>query len=522
LEDILFQIQKIFEKFDIGNLLRDIFLYSQDAAPLIFTRLYFWGFFALVLLFYSFLYKKNFVRNFYLFFVSAFFYYKTSGIFVLLLLFTIFSSFMAVIAVTKANKKFWRKCWLTLGVFITLLLLAYYKYTYMLVEWFNAFFNTHVEVENVLGTLSNSFFGTHFDTARIFLPVGISFFSFHAISYMVDVYRKKLEPVKSFSDYGFYITFFPQLFAGPIVRASEFIPQMQREYNLSKDEFGYAVYMIMKGLVKKIIFADFIASNFIDRIFDNPLAYSGFENYMALIGYSLQVYSDFSGYTDIAIGTAQLLGFKIPTNFNSPYKALNVGDFWKRWHISLSSWLRDYLYIPLGGNRKGKFRTEVNLMITMLLGGLWHGADIKFIIWGGLNGLGIATYKLWRKISFYENSRLWIATVWKIAFTFAFITFTRIFFRSANMDIVGAMFTQLGKGIEWDLVPAISSSYKLVFILILIGFVFHWLSSSFKEFFRGLFIKAHWTVKMTICLIVILIVYQSLSAEMQPFIYFQF
>ena len=521
MEDTLLQIQKIIEKFDLGNFLKDIFLYSET-SPLLFTRLFFWGFFAVVLLFYSLFYKRHVGRNLYLFAVSLFFYYKTSGIFVILVIISILLSFLIALIIGRAQKQGWRKFWVSVGVIISLTLLAYYKYTYMLVDWYNAIFDADIKVENVLGVLSNSMLGTHLDTSRIFLPIGISFFTFHAISYMVDVYHKKLAPVTNFSDYGFYITFFPQLVAGPIVLASELIPQVHRKYQLTKDEFSYGVYMIMKGLVKKIIFADFIAYNFVDRVFDNPFAYSGFENYMAIIGYSLQVYSDFSGYTDIAIGTAQIMGFKIPTNFNSPYKALNTAEFWKRWHISLSNFLKNYLYIPLGGNRKGKFRTELNLMITMLLGGLWHGADLKFIIWGGLNGAGIATYKQWSKISPYENSRHWIATVWKILLTFTFISFTRIFFRSANMDIVSAMLSQLGNGIEWSIVPDVLISYKYIFLLMLVGYIFHFLNSDHKEFFRGVFIKAHWSLKILICSLIIVIIYQTLSAEMQPFIYFQF
>jgi len=520
-ENDIIQIIKSLQKIDVHLLVKNILFYSEE-NPLLFTQLYFWGFFAVVLLLYGFFYKKIFLRNLYLFLVSLFFYYKTSGIFLLLLLFTILISYLTGFAVARAKRQGWRKCWLSAGVVLTLSLLGYYKYTYMLVSWINHVAGTSFEVKNILGELSNDLLGSHFDIDRIFLPVGISFFTFQAISYMVDVYQKKLGPVKHFSDYGFYIAFFPQLVAGPIVRAAEFIPQMYRPYRLSREEAGYGIYMILKGLLKKIIFADYVAVNLVDRVFDNPLAYSGFENYLALLGYSLQVYADFSGYTDIAIGTAQLMGFKIPTNFNSPYKALNVGEFWKRWHISLSNWLKDYLYIPLGGNRKGRLRTDINLMITMLLGGLWHGADAKFVLWGGLNGIAIVVYKLWRKISFYEHSRHPLVTVWKITLTFSFITFTRIFFRSADMDIAGAMLEQLGKGIEWTLVPDILFSYRYVLVVMLTGYILHWIPSSTKEFFRGAFINLHWSAQLIVVCVTILCAYQFVTAEMQPFIYFQF
>ena len=207
-----------------------------------------------------------------------------------------------------------------------------------------------------------------------------------------------MEPVRNIIDFGFYVSFFPHLVAGPIVRASVFIPQIYQEFKLSKHEFSHALYMISKGLIKKIIISNFIALNLVDRVFDAPSIYSGFENLLAIYGYGLQIYCDFSGYTDIAIGVALILGFRLPVNFNSPYKAKSITDFWKRWHISLSQWLRDYLYISLGGNRKGKIRTYLNLMITMLLGGLWHGASLRFIIWGGLHGIGLVINKIWNSI----------------------------------------------------------------------------------------------------------------------------
>jgi len=307
--------------------------------------------------------------------------------------------------------------------------LSYFKYAYFFTDSFNTFFHTNYEVFNHFAYWTNSYAGTHFLVDKILLPVGISFYTFQTISYAVDVYREHVKPVKSILDFGFYVSFFPQLVAGPIVRAADFIPQLYKPYSLTKYQFGLALFWILKGLTKKVIIGDFIAVNFIDRIFDNPSMFTGFENLMALYGYSLQVYADFSGYTDIAIGVALLMGFTLPKNFNSPYKAKNVGEFWKRWHISLSSWLKDYLYIPLGGNRGGsigtwiallfivafivllsgkiivlyaviwavlfiaflaiwikRFRawltTNINLMITMLLGGLWHGASWQFVIWG--------------------------------------------------------------------------------------------------------------------------------------------
>jgi D-alanyl-lipoteichoic acid acyltransferase DltB (MBOAT superfamily) len=416
---------------------------------------------------------------------------------------------------------------------------------------------------------ANSATGTHFEVDQILLPVGISFYTFQTISYSIDVYRGEVKPVKNLIDFGFYVSFFPQLVAGPIVRAAQFIPQMYKDYKLTKAEFGLAIFWIMKGLVKKIFIGDYIAVNFVDRVFDAPLHYTGVENLLALFGYSLQVYVDFSGYTDMAIGVALLLGFRLPKNFDSPYKAQNVGNFWKRWHISLSTWLKDYLYIPMGGNRGGslfsyimltiillfitllvgkwwvfpalvstglvigfiswKFpnfkrqvNTNINLMLTMLLGGLWHGASWQFVIWGGLNGLGLVVYKFWRKISPWEKSTHRLAVVWKIAITFTFITFTRVFFRSESMEVVNGMLHQIFSPTALSLIPEILVSYKWPLLVMLIGFVFHWLPYSLKDRYRNWYIRQHFVAQAAIFALVVFVVYQSISSDMQAFIYFQF
>ena len=409
----------------------------------------------------------------------------------------------------------------------------------------------------------------YFTVDKIILPVGISFYTFQTISYTVDVYRNKVTPLKSILDFGFYVSFFPQLVAGPIVRAEEFVPQILKKTEISKEEFNKAIFLILKGLIKKMIFADFIALHFLDKVFDAPEMHSGFSNLLALIGYSLQIYGDFSGYTDIAIGVALLMGFHLPVNFNSPYKALNCGDFWKRWHISLSTWLKDYLYIPLGGNRNstlGTFvfsllfvvilvvaidnlaftfitgglliagavvafyykpferylTTNINIMLTMLIGGLWHGASWKFVIWGGLNGLGVVAYKYWRKVSPYEQSKLWITRAWKIAFTFAFITFTRIFFRGNDMESINLWFAQVANNMSWDTATEVIRHNNIPLGVILIGYITHWLPQHWKDYVEHVFAESHYAVKIAIALVVVLICYQAYSTDIQPFIYFQF
>jgi D-alanyl-lipoteichoic acid acyltransferase DltB (MBOAT superfamily) len=462
-----------------------------------------------------------------------------------------------------------RKILLASSILINLSVLVYFKYSYFFIDSFNLMFDTNLNVVNHLAMAANNSLGTHFDIDRILLPVGISFYTFQTISYAVDVYRGDTQPVKNLIDYGFFVSFFPQLVAGPIVRASGFIKQIYEDFSVSKAEFGWAIFMILKGLIKKIFIGDYIAVNFVDRVFSNPVTYSGFENLMALFGYSLQVYVDFSGYTDIAIGVALLMGFRLPQNFNAPYKAKNVGDFWKRWHMSLSSWLKDYLYIPIGGNRSGSvfsyvtlgviiaivilligklilapiiavvillvailmrffpnFKrnvdTNINLMLTMLLGGLWHGASLNFIIWGGLNGIGLVVYKFWRKISPWEAHNNWAVNIWKIAVTFTFITFTRVFFRSESIETAKSMLQQIGSAFKFSVIPEVLVAYKWVFLVMLFGFVIHWISENMKEKITNWFVGTPIWAKAVIVAVVVIVIYQSISSEMQAFIYFQF
>jgi alginate O-acetyltransferase complex protein AlgI len=503
------------------QILADIFLYHAE-KPLIFTRLFFWAFYFVVLLIYSGIYRQRAVRNAFLFAASLFFYWKTSGLFFLILVFSTFSDYYLGNLIHFARKQGWKKFGVAMSVVINLFMLSYFKYTYLFVDTVNALFNLDIEVVNHLALWSNRLTGTHFDVSMILLPVGISFYTFQTISYTVDVYRGKVDPVEHILDFGFYVSFFPQLVAGPIVRASEFIPQLYKRYSLSMQEFGFALFMILKGLFKKILIGDYIALNFVDRVFANPTGFSGFENLTALFGYSLQVYVDFSGYTDIAIGVALLLGFRLPKNFNSPYKATSVGNFWKRWHISLSSWLKDYLYIPLGGNRKGRIMTDVNLMITMLLGGLWHGASWQFVVWGGLNGLGLVVYKLWKRISPYEKSKHWAVRFWKIFNTFLFITFTRIWFRSESMEKANQLIRQVLHDFNASVIPEVLWSYRLVFGVMALGYFTHWVPERWKLTLLNGFIRTPLWAKVVITVVVIFIIYQSWSAELQPFIYFQF
>ncbi|MFL5752037.1 MAG: MBOAT family O-acyltransferase [Bacteroidia bacterium] len=553
--------------FNLIEYLKEIFSFTEG-KPLIFTQLFFWGFFAVVLLFYSLVYKQLTLRTIYLLAVSFFFYYKTSGVFLILLVFTICSDYNWGRLIANARSQGLKKLFVTISVILNLSLLCYFKYAYFFTESVNQLAGTHIHFFNHFSQFSNTFFGTGFSVDKLILPVGISFFTFQSLSYIIDIYRGKVQPVRSIFDYGFFVCFFPHLVAGPIVKAHDFLYQVYQPYKLSRLEFGMALFWILNGLAKKIM-ADYIAVNFIDRIFDNPTYYSGVEVIMGIFGYSLQIYADFSGYTDIAIGVALILGFRLKTNFNSPYKATSTSEFWQRWHISLSSWLKEYLYIPLGGNREGtigsyiaitvlcmvlillsgklsliyvfigmallfitlayffsavklSINTNINLLVTMLLGGLWHGSSWMFIIWGGLNGLGLVVHKLWQKISPFNTNNSWGVRAFTIFCTLSFISFTRIWFRSDNLEVVAQVFDRIGRHFGADLFFGILKGYRVVLSVILLGYLIHWIPESIKEKYRHAFASLPVPAMVGATVVIIFCIYQAMSSDMQPFIYFQF
>jgi D-alanyl-lipoteichoic acid acyltransferase DltB (MBOAT superfamily) len=432
-------------------------------------------------------------------------------------------------------------------------------------------FTTNYEIVNQFALFGNSFFGEGTFVEKILLPVGVSFFTFQNISYVVDIYRKEIKPVNNFFHYSFFVTFFPQLIMGPIIRARDLIPQLSLPYSLNKKEFSWAVIQIVKGLLKKIVIADFLLVHFIDKIVFTSEVYPGFVSVLAMWAYSLHIYADFSGYTDMAIGLSRLMGFKIKPNFNSPYKAVSVAEFWRRWHISLGSWLKDYLYIPLGGNKTGSLGSyiaiaviftflifitqwyellyvygaltiiyviglftindfkryvhrDLNLIITMVLGGLWHGASENFVVWGAMNGCALLIYKYWRKISFYENSTTWLAHFWKIFITFNFITFTRIWFKVDQDGMPAIMLNQIWNHFDfsWEVFVTVLKTYQSVFWVMLIGFIIHWLPDKVKELWEKAFTALPLLLQIIAVSIIVFLMYQAIGAEQPAFVYLQF
>ena len=354
------------------------------------------------------------------------------------------------------------------------------------------------------------------------LPVGISFFTFQSMSYTIDIYRGGLKPVKSFRHYLLFVSFFPQLVAGPIVRARDLLPQLLARPAVSTEMSGRGLYLIALGLFKKIAVADYLAINLVDRVFTTPEGYSSLECLLGVYGYALQIYCDFSGYSDIAIGSALLLGFSFPDNFATPYQSKNLQEFWRRWHISLSSWLRDYLYISLGGNRKGTTRTYVNLMLTMLLGGLWHGAGWNFIIWGLMHGGALALHRLWHErahqVAWYQqikDTSRW--RVLSLLTTFHYVCLAWIFFRAPSLGeatrVIGHLF---GGGLS-----TININVHL-WLVLFFGFLAHSCPRRLFDQTIERFTQLSTHAQATLLLGIALVLRQLAVAEAVPFIYFQF
>ena len=485
--------------------LASVFTYDPQ-APMIFSSGVFLWFFAGFIIIYSLLKKLNTPRILFVTLFSYYFYYKSSGTYFFLLAVVTVSDFLIAHFMDRINRQAIRKLLVVLSLVINLGLLCYFKYT------------------NFFGEVFASITGGTFSALDIFLPVGISFFTFQSLSYTIDVYRRQITPLTSLLDYAFYVSFFPQLVAGPIVRARDFIPQIRQPLCVTREMFGRGVYFILCGLFKKAIISDYISVNFVERIFANPTLYSGVENLMGVYGYALQIYCDFSGYSDMAIGIALLLGFHFNINFDSPYKSASITEFWRRWHISLSSWLRDYLYISLGGNRKGKFRQYLNLIITMFLGGLWHGASWNFVVWGMFHGVALALHKGWMSIVGRKKGEesSGIRRFFGIVITFHFVCFSWIFFRNAtfegSMDMIGQIITNFQPQLFIQLIEG----YWRVFALMLLGFLLHFAPIKWETAFANSVIRLPLIGKVVLMVALVYLVIQVKSSEIQPFIYFQF
>ncbi len=378
-------------------------------------------------------------------------------------------------------------------------------------------------VQNVDNALHRMGFHGEIPLLNVTLPVGISFFTFMGLSYVIDVYRRKLEPARPI-DVAVFVAFFPHLVAGPIVRGRELIPQIAEAHNRDPRsiEFPRAAYLIMAGLFKKVVLSSYISTAIVDPVFANPGQHSALEALFAIWGYAVQIYCDFSGYTDIAIGCAMLLGFQFPVNFNSPYMARTLQDFWRRWHMTLSFWLRDYLYIPLGGNQGGDAMLYRNIMITMLLGGLWHGAAWTFVAWGALHGIGQCTGHFRRKRRAAAGrpamSDAPLAVAWQRFATFQYVCLGWVFFRATSFNNA---FDMLGRLVSGWTMPSPLVTFPVV-LTVVVGIGTQYVPPGFTATCERVF--SRWGVLMQgAALAAILLVITTLGPPgVAPFIYFRF
>ncbi len=443
------------------------------------------------------------LRKLFLTIASYFFYGFWNKWFTLLLLTCSVGNYFFGRAIGNTDDDRKRRMLVGFAIAWNLVILGFFKYF--------GFFMT--SMHGMIGFLGLE---AHMPLLEIILPVGISFFTFQAMSYVIDVYRKEIPATNNILDILLYISFFPQLVAGPIVRAKVFLPQLLKKPDLSQTATARALLLIMTGLFKKVIIANYIATELVDPVFENPLAFSGLEAFLAVYGYAIQIYCDFSAYSEIAIGVAALLGFSFPDNFNDPYRAQSLREFWRRWHISLSTWLRDYLYISLGGNRMGKFRTYLNLAITMLLGGLWHGASWNFVFWGALHGvgLGVERYFIERFGPLKKNIYIQILSV---IFIFNFVCLGWVFFRANNFTLAMEYLRALGN----TSTPSTLLT-PFVILLLVIGIGMHFLPKEPGTRMRVQFSRLP-TVAQGAILGLLLLMLSAFGPEgVAPFIYFQF
>lgn len=520
--------------FDIDiSRLTEQFLYMPD-SPMIFSSGIFLFLFLGFTLIYNILGKADTLRILFVTLFSYYFYYKSSGLFFCLLALVTVSDYFIAKAIGGVGKGTLGKTLVFLSLLLDLGLLVFFKYTNFLGDSICTLLDSigiHVPA-SISGSCLKA---VAWQPRDIFLPVGISFFTFQSLSYTIDVYRGNIKPLNRLFDYAFYVSFFPQLVAGPIVRARDFIPQIRRPLMVTDKMFGTGVFFIIAGLFKKAVISDYISVNFVERIFDQPDLYSGLENLLAIYGYTLQIYCDFSGYSDMAIGIALLLGFEFPKNFDNPYKSASITEFWRRWHISLSSWLKDYLYISMGGNRHGKLRQYFNLLMTMLLGGLWHGASLNFILWGGLHGIFLCVDKIWHSICSvlspltYLPSRSnpspkknWFVIIIGGLVTFHLVAACWVLFRAPSFEVAEQMFHQIFTKFQPQIFLQWCQSYVFVGSLMLFGYILHFMPQSLSDRVRGLVTRSPLIVKALLLVILIFIVIQIKSSDVQPFIYFQF
>lgn len=482
---------------NIGEML----LYDPK-APMLFSSGLFWVLFIFFLPVYSLLKGKRWKMMLFVVGFSLYFYYKSSGFFFLMLMGTSLVDWGLSHIIYRLRFRKAKLVVMWFSILISLSILGYFKYAnFFLWNW----------SQMVEG---------NFQPMDIILPVGISFYTFQSISYVVDVYKKRIKPTRNWIDYLFFLSFFPALVAGPIVRADYFLPQLAKNERATTEEVWAGLWLVIVGIIKKALIADYIAQ-YNDLIFNEPTLYTGVQALMGVLGYTMQIYCDFSGYSDMAIGIALIMGFKLGMNFDSPYQSCNLTEFWRRWHISLSSWLRDYVYIPLGGNRKGVLRTYINNFLTMLIGGLWHGAAWKFIFWGAMHGMGLAIHKASKPVlSKIPDNFLTRLIFWAV--TFIYVSLLWVFFRAADFSDSILIIRNIFVDFDWRQLPQFCIARPAWCIMMLSLMIFHFVPQDFADKVQCVFVKMNWCLKLVVFLVAIQLVIEFMSEEVAPFIYFQF
>ncbi|MCB5995842.1 MBOAT family O-acyltransferase [Flavobacterium psychrophilum] len=473
--------------------------------PLLFNSGFFVYFFIIFIIFHYLLRKKYMARATLLSAFSLYFFYKASGSFVILVVVSAVIDYILSIWIYQQRNKVYKKTLLVVCIVLNLAVLFYFKYTNFFID------------------IINHFSFTKLDPIHILLPIGISFYTFENISYAVDVYKNEIKPEKNIIHYLLFLSFFPKLVMGPIVRAKDFIPQLKKEYYVSTEDFSRGFFLIVSGLFKKLIISDYITLNLVDYVFDGPQLHNGLECLVAIYGYAIVIYCDFSGYSDVAIGISKWLGITIPANFKSPYQSVALNEFWRRWHISLSSWLRDYLYIPLGGNKNGVIRTNINLFLTMLIGGFWHGASWNFIIWGALHGVGLIINKIWNILfkKYILLPKIITNTIYGLL-TFHFVCFCWIFFKAQNLEIANTFISQIAYNFTFEGYQIFINNYKFPLLMIVLGYTLHLMPESWSEKYIKLQTKLPLVYHITIVLCFIALYSYFKSSESVLPIYLQF
>lgn len=498
-------MNNIFNNIDLSKI--GTLLAYNPGHPLMFNSGLFLFLFLGFLIIYRAVYNNTRARMIFVILFSLYFYYKSSGIYVLCLLLVALSDFLLGRLLSRTQGSIGRKLCVTASILVNMGMLCYFKYTSFIIDTVNKFLHQPIELWDIA------------------LPIGISFFTFRSLSYIIDIYRGKITAETQFINYLFFLSFFPPLVAGPVVRASELLPQIHNKPIVTREMFAEGLFLIMTGAFKKIVISDYISSNFVDRIFDAPALYTGLENLLGIYGYTLQIYCDFSGYSDMAIGIALLLGYRFPINFDSPYKSGSITEFWRRWHITLSSWLRDYLYISLGGNRVPIWRNYFNLFITMVIGGLWHGASWLFILWGAWHGLMLVIHKAYRKLipaKEHNGIKAQLIHIGNVLLTFHVVAIGWVFFRAESLTTVGEMAMQIFTQFHPNVLMQFINGYPFVTLAIFVGYMLHYAPHDLSLSLQKTLERTPLVTKAAVFALFIYFILQVRSGEVVPFIYLQF